>query len=144
MGGNKQPFIATTSPLTPTSAYLNSTIYFTVTGQYFQTGSGMTWVNFTNVTGTRIFNNANITINSVTPTSINGTMVIGADASPGKWNLTVNTTDGGQSLVKINAMTVSKFPAPTITSIAYPPGTLAQRFSSPSPGRISKTSVKPA
>ena len=90
------PKISSVAPLT---ALQDSTIYFTVTGNNLtvngpnvqMAGSTMTWVNFTNVTRTRIFDNVNITINSVTPTSINGTMVIGADASPGKWNLTATT-----------------------------------------------------
>ena len=79
----------------------------------------MTWANFTY----GAFNNANITINSVTPTSINGTMVIGPDATPGKWNLTMTTINGGTSLVKTSAMTVAQFPAPTITSITPATGT---------------------
>ena len=73
----------------------------------------MTWANFTY----GAFNNANITINSVTATSINGTMVVGPDVSPGKRNLTVTTINGGTSLVKTSAMTVAQFPVPAITSI---------------------------
>ena len=111
---NSQPTITTVLPAT---ALLNSTIYFTVTGTNFQTGSAMTWANFTYMTATGIFNNANITINSVTTTGINGTMVIGADATPGKWNLTVTTVNGGTSLVKTSALTVSPVPQPTIASV---------------------------
>ena len=80
----------------------------------------MTWATFT--VGT--FDNANnITINSVTATSINGTMFINTTAPAGKWNLTVTTINGGTSLVKTSAMTVAQFPAPTITSITPATGT---------------------
>jgi hypothetical protein len=109
----------TITTVAPASANLNSTIYFTVTGQNFQTGSAMTWANFTY----GAFNNANITINSVTATSMNGTMVIGLYAPAGKWNLTVTTINGGTSLVKTGAMTVAQFPAPIITSITPATGT---------------------
>ena len=52
-----------------------------MTGQNFQTGSGITWVNFKY----GMFNNGkNITINSITPTSIKCTMVIGFDAPEGQ------------------------------------------------------------
>ena len=91
----------------PASAYLNSTISFTVTGTNFQTGSGMTWVNFTSGS---FDNGNNITINSVTPTSMNGTMVIGPDAPTGKWNMIVTTMDGKTSPVRTSAMTVAQFP----------------------------------
>ena len=111
---NNQPTITT---VLPAAALLNSTIYFTVTGTNFQTGSGMTWANFTYLTTAGIFNNANITINSVTPTSINGTMFINTTAPAGKWNLTVTTINGGTSLVKAGALTVSPVPLPTITSV---------------------------
>ena len=104
----------------PASAYLNSTIPFTVTGTNFQTGSGMTWVNFTYGS---FDNGNNITINSVTPTSMNGTMVIGPDAPTGKWNMIVTTMDGKTSPVRTSAMTVAQFPAPAITSITPATGT---------------------
>jgi hypothetical protein len=109
----------TITSVVPATAYLNSTISFTVTGQNFETGSAMTWANFTY----GAFNNANITINSVTATSINGTMVIGPDATPGKWNMNVTTIDGGPSLVKTSAMAVAQFPAPAISSITPAAGT---------------------
>ena len=110
----------TITTVVPGTAYLNSTTYFTVTGTNFQTGSNMTWATFT--VGT--FDNANnITINSVTATSINGTMFINTTAPAGKWNLTVTTINGGTSLVKTSAMTVAQFPAPTITSITPATGT---------------------
>ena len=129
---NVFPVPAITTVL-PASAYLNSTIPFTVTGTNFQTGSAMTWANFTY----GAFNNANITINSVTATSINGTMVVGPDASPGKWNLTVTTINGGTSLVKTSAMTVDNSrhrPSPRSHWRREP---RIVQFYSPSPGPIS-------
>ncbi|WP_424038474.1 S8 family serine peptidase [Methanoregula sp.] len=110
----------TITSVLPASAYLNSTISFTVTGTNFQMGSAMTRVNFTSGS---FDNGNNITINSVTATSINGTMGIGPDAPPGKWNLTVTTINGKTSLVRISAMTVVQFPAPAITSITLATGT---------------------
>jgi len=130
----------------PASAFLNSTIYFTVTGTNFETGSRMTWANFTKTsTGNVVFNNANITINNVTATSINGTMVIGSDAPPGTWNLTVSTLYGGTSPVKTSALTVSKFPTPMITSLTPVSGnwntTVAFTITGTNFQDISKTNV---
>ena len=124
----------TITSVLPASAYLNSTIYFTVTGTNFQTGSAMTWVNFTSGS---FDNGNNITINSVTATSINGTMCIGPNAPAGKWNLTVTTINGRTSLVKTSAMTVAQFPAPAITSITPATEPRTVPFYSPSPGPTS-------
>ncbi|MDP3564796.1 MAG: lectin like domain-containing protein, partial [Methanoregula sp.] len=105
--------LPTIDTVSPVSANLNRTIYFTVTGTKFETGDGQTWVNFTRGVGVGMFDNINITLNSVTAGGINGTMVIGDDAPPGKWNLTVTTVNSGTSLVKINAITVSQLPVPS-------------------------------
>jgi len=113
----------TITTVVPVSSYLNRTIFFTVNGTNFETGGGMPWANFTLGSGATMFDNGkNITINFVTPTSINGTMVIAPDAPPGTWNLTVSTLYGGPSPVQTNALTVSKFPAPSGITFA-PTGT---------------------
>lgn len=104
--------------VTPTTANLNSSVNFTITGTNFQTDTGFTTADFTRFAGANQFSNkANTTITSVTATKITGTMLIGSDVPTGAWNLTVTTANGGQSLVRTNAMTVSQLKAPTVTTI---------------------------
>ena len=68
-------------------------------------------------------NPAGFTVNTVTATTINGTVVIPLNAPTGTWNVSVTTLYGGQ-VWKAAAFTVNNFPAPTITSVTYPPGNI--------------------
>jgi len=101
----------------PASAYQNTTIYFTIKGTNFPTGSDMTQVNFTQ----QGYFERNVTINSITATSINGTLEINKTAPSGKWNLSVTTTDGSISNTLLKTFTVNPRPAPIISS--FTPGT---------------------
>jgi hypothetical protein len=55
-------------------------------------------------------------IDTITPVTINGTVVVPYHASTGTWNVSVTTLDGGTAW-KSSAFTVSKHPAPTIGSM---------------------------
>ena len=61
-------------------------------------------------------------MNTVTATTINGTVVVPFQAQTGKWNVSVATLDGGM-IWKPAAFTVAQFPTPTITSITPATGT---------------------
>ncbi|MGA2121731.1 MAG: hypothetical protein ABSG49_06765, partial [Methanoregula sp.] len=97
----------------PVSAIRNTTIYFTLTGTGFPTGSDMTTVNFTQGT----YFDRNVTINSVTATSINGTLFINSTAPLGKWNVNVQTVDGTMSNTLANVFTIGNYPAPIFGAI---------------------------
>lgn len=99
--------------VTPATAFLNTTINFTVTGTNYDATGSMTMVNFTR----GAFENLNVTLSSVTTTKIDGTMTIGPDAPAGPWDLTVTTANGGTSPVKTGALTVSKNIPPAISAI---------------------------
>jgi PKD repeat protein len=102
-----QPVI---TAVTPVSGARNQTVPFTVTGKNFQ--PGFTTVEFRNKSTGIITAN----LGTVTPTSINGTITIPANASAGDWNLRVATTSGGDA-VALKKLTVTSLSAPAITSI---------------------------
>ena len=68
-------------------------------------------------------NPVGFTVNTVTATTINGTVVIPLNAPTGTWNVSVTTLYGGQ-VWKAAAFTVNNFPVPTITSVTHPPGNI--------------------
>ena len=61
-------------------------------------------------------------MNTVTATTITGTVVVPFNALTGTWNVSVATLDGGTAW-KPAAFTVKQFPTPTITSITPATGT---------------------
>jgi C1A family cysteine protease len=104
--------------VTPGEGYLNSTVTFSVTGTNLVAETGNTWINFTRGAGTSLFDNLNISLTSVTGTTINGTMVVGTDAPPGSWNLTLTTLNNGTSPARTDAITITTLPVPEITSVS--------------------------
>ncbi|MGA2122682.1 MAG: hypothetical protein ABSG49_11695, partial [Methanoregula sp.] len=96
----------------PVSAFQNTTIYFTITGTFPLT-TDVTAVNFTQGS----YFERNVTINSITATSINGTLAINKTAPFGKWNVNVQTTDVGTSNTMAGAFTVNNVSTPAITAI---------------------------
>ncbi|HII99299.1 MAG TPA: hypothetical protein HA272_08645 [Methanoregula sp.] len=104
--------------VSPATAYLNNTIDFSITGEQFQMGDDATWINFTYGAGAGLLDNLNITLTSITPTRINGSMVISADMPTGSWNLTVTTQKDGVSPVKEGALNVQTFPVPVVQSVS--------------------------
>jgi outer membrane protein assembly factor BamB len=108
-----KPTIATVAPATPW--YRNASIKFLITGTNFQ--PGQTTVAFTYPTnGTALNVTDGFIIDTITATTINGTVVVPYSAPTGTWNVSVTTLDGGK-VWKAAAFTVSSFPAPVITSI---------------------------
>ena len=111
------PTITTVIPLT---WYRNATVSFLITGTNFEPGqTNLTFSYPSN--GTAL--NSTIVVNTVTATTINGTVIVPFGAPTGTWNASVTTVDGG-TVWKPSAFTVSNFPAPTITSVTYPPGNI--------------------
>jgi hypothetical protein len=98
----------------PASAFQNTTTFFTITGTGFPTGSDMTHVNFSQGS----YFEKNVTINSVTATSINGTLIVNKKAPFGKWNVSVTTADDTMSNTLVNAFTVKTLSVPVITVVA--------------------------
>ncbi|MGA7797131.1 MAG: IPT/TIG domain-containing protein, partial [Methanoregula sp.] len=101
--------------------YRNATVLFLITGANFV--PGQTTVTFSYPSNGTALNPAGFTVNTVTATTINGSVVVPLNAPTGTWNVSVTTLYGGQ-VWKAAAFTVSNFPAPTITSITYPPGNI--------------------
>ena len=101
--------------------YRNATVLFLITGTNFV--PGQTTVTFSYPSNGTALNPAGFTVNTVTATTINGSVVVPLNAPTGTWNVSVTTLYGGQ-VWKAAAFTVSNFPAPTITSITYPPGNI--------------------
>jgi metallophosphoesterase (TIGR03768 family) len=94
--------------------YRNATISYSITGTNFLPGK--TIVTFWNRSGT-LLNATSTGMSSVTPTKINGTILIPANAPTATpYNITVTTTDGGTGGMNA-AFTVMQFPAPVIASI---------------------------
>jgi hypothetical protein len=113
------PTLTTVTPATPW--YRNATVLFLITGTNFE--PGLTTINFTYPTNGTVLNiTAGFTVNTITATTINGTVVIPFSAPTGSWNASVTTFYGGQ-VWKPAALTVSNFPAPTITAITPTAGT---------------------
>ena len=113
------PAVTTVAPGSPW--YRNATVPFLITGTNF--GPGQTTVTFSYPSNGTALNPAGFTVNTVTATTINGTVVVPLNAPTGTWNVSVTTLYGGQ-VWKPAAFTVNNFPAPTITSVTYPPGNI--------------------
>jgi len=96
--------------LTPATGYLNSTVPFTLTGNYFESGGGTTVMLRT--VGTTI----PAALTFVNTTTVQGSFTIPNNAGTGSYILYVITTDGGFNS-KPNAFTVIPFPKPTITAV---------------------------
>ncbi len=99
--------------VTPATGTRNTSVNYTITGQYFQ--SGATNVTFRNSTGAYLDGGeADITL--VTSTSISGTLQIPANATAGPWNVSVSTPLGGITW-KSSAFTVKPVLTPSVTAI---------------------------
>jgi hypothetical protein len=108
--GNDSLSSPTITSITPNTMYRNSTTTFTIVGANFQ--SGGTIVEFRNESTGLI----PTTLTSVSASTIHGTATIPANTTPGLWNIRVSTTDGGEN-IKLNAVTITNMPPPTVTSI---------------------------
>jgi PKD repeat protein len=100
--------------VSPTWTYRNRTLIITVTGANFQP-SGGTYVNLTHPA-----NNTDISMSliSVTPGRLNGTVMIPPDAPTSLlWKLNVTTLDGGRATMP-SAITIKTYPAPAFGSIS--------------------------
>jgi len=106
------PTIASVTPSTPW--YRNASVFFLITGTNFQ--PGQTTVNFTYPSNGTELNVTGMKIQTITATTINGTVVVPYNASAVAMNVSVRTLDGGR-VWKASAFTVAKLPAPTIGSI---------------------------
>jgi len=112
----------TITSITPSSPwYWNATISFTIIGTNFE--PGLTTISIVNQSTMAAFNTTGLTVTTVTPTMINGTVVVPFNTPAGTWNVSVTTFDGG-TVWKSNAFTTSKIPAPTITAITPASGNL--------------------
>jgi PKD repeat protein len=106
------PTIVSVAPTTPW--YRNASVFFLITGTNFQ--PGQTTVNFTYPSNGTQLNLTGMKIQTVTATTINGTVVVPYNASAVTMNVSVRTLDGGK-VWKPAAFTVAQFPAPTIGAI---------------------------
>jgi C1A family cysteine protease len=105
-----KPVIAT---VTPAQSYRNRTLIITVTGTSFQPSSG-TYVNLTHPANST---DISVTLISVTPTRLNGSVTIPPDAPTTLlWKLNVTTIDGGRG-TRPSAIAIQQYPAPTFGSI---------------------------
>ena len=102
----------TITSITPATMYRNNTFTFTIVGGNFQTGAGNTIVEFRNESTGLI----PTTLTSVSASTIGGTVTIPYNALVGSWNIRVSTTDGGEN-IRLNALTITNMPPPTVTSI---------------------------
>ncbi len=101
----------------PVSAYLNTTVNFTLTGTGFQqpdtNGQAMTVVDFTNTTGKYL----NTTLLAVNQTTIIGYVRFDPNlptSTVKPWSINVTTADGGRNKAGF-AFTVSAWPVPAVT-----------------------------
>jgi PKD repeat protein len=106
------PTIVSVAPTTPW--YRNASVFFLITGTNFQ--PGQTAVNFTYPSNGTELNVTGMKIQTITTTTINGTVVVPYNASAVTMNVSVRTLDGGRAW-KPAAFTVAQFPAPTIGAI---------------------------
>ena len=105
----------TVAQVSPTSAYRNSTVQFTVTGTNFQ--PGLTNATYRNQTTQKTLNSTDgVDINSVTTTKLIGNITIPATAPTGFYRLDVMTADGGTAN-KVNALKVLPVLAPQIGTL---------------------------
>ena len=111
------PTITSITPTTPW--YRNATVPFLITGTNFKSGQTTVAFNYPS-NGTAL--NSTVAVNTVTATTISGTVVVPYSAPTGTWNVSVATVDGGMDW-KPSAFTVNQFPAPAITSITPATGT---------------------
>jgi hypothetical protein len=103
--------VPTITTMTPDTGYPTSTVTYTITGTNFQ--PGMTAVNLSR-TG---YGEVPAAIYALSPTRIQGGIQIPADAPAGAWKVNVSTTDGGTT-TWARTFTVSKVPAPVISTVA--------------------------
>ena len=86
------------SSISPATGYGNTTVAFTLTGNYFEPG-GTTVKFLSQTTGaTGSVNVLNPAILSIAPTQIVGSVTIPYAATMGLWKIKVATVDGGSSL----------------------------------------------
>ena len=102
----------TITSITPATMYRNNTFTFTIVGGNFQTGAGNTIVEFRNESTGLI----PTTLTSVSASTIGGTATIPYNTLVGPWNIRVSTTDGGEN-IRLNALTITNMPPPTVKSI---------------------------
>jgi hypothetical protein len=105
----------TVTVLAPVTGYRNTTLDFTVTGTNFQDGINTTYVRFLNATSGAPLNATAPQLFNITPTKFDARMVIPGNALNGVYKLNVSTVNGGFA-TSASTMTVSKLPAPTLTS----------------------------
>jgi hypothetical protein len=106
-----RPLAPTLTTITPAIGYINRTVSYSIVGTNFI--PGQTTVVFKNATG-YVLNTTQLT--SVTPTQINGTLVLNATSWIGLYNVNITTINGG-STPGTGKFTVSKPPAPVLTTI---------------------------
>jgi PKD repeat protein/FtsP/CotA-like multicopper oxidase with cupredoxin domain len=104
------PAPPTLTTITPVSGFRNTTVSYTIVGTNFI--PGQTTLAIRNVTGTVLAT----TVNAVTPTQINGTISIPANAWIGAYNVNISTINGG-STPGTGRFAVAASVAPTLTSI---------------------------
>jgi GH18 family chitinase/PKD repeat protein len=121
IGNIPKPTITSVAPTTPW--YLNATVPFLITGTNFEPSQpGQTTVTFSYPSNGTALNITNgFTVNTITATTINGTVVVPFGAPTGTWNVSVTTVDGG-TVWNSSAFTVKPFQSPTIQSITPPGG----------------------
>jgi PKD repeat protein len=101
----------TITSITPANGARNTTVTFSIAGANYE--SGTTTLIFRNATGSAL---DAPTLTSVTPTRINGTIFIPQGAWIGAYNVNITTVYGG-SVPGTGLFAVTKYPAPTVSSI---------------------------
>jgi hypothetical protein len=109
-----KPTITTVTPSTPW--YRNATVAFEIKGKDFQPEQTNVVFCFP-LNGTALNVTDGITIDSITETTISGTVVVPYSAPLGTWNASVTTFDGGR-VWKSQAFKVAVASRPAITSIS--------------------------
>jgi large repetitive protein len=108
------------SSITPPGGIMTTTIPFTLTGSNFETGVGMTMVSVQYEFFPAMIP---VTLTSVTPTTITGTLVPPPGNPTGPYDVVVSTGDGGTT-VKSGVFVLNTLPAPAVTSITPSSGTV--------------------
>jgi hypothetical protein len=105
--------VPTLGTMTPSTGSQNSTVNFVLTGTNFQTEASKTrlWI-YEDVADTQL----NLSITSMTPTRITGTIDITPDVYSGGYILNVTTVDGGIA-TRSPGFTVGYSAIPTITTV---------------------------
>jgi len=110
--------VPTITAVSPATAARNTTVNYRIAGTGFV--PGLTTVTIQNASGS-ILNSHEMT--GITPTAITGTVTIPATAWTGAYTVNVTTVDGGSSRGS-ELFTVIKNPAPVISAVAPPAGSL--------------------